>query len=304
VVGTEKQMREYLEALYTELAYVGKGLRARGLYPESVYIGGGTPTALPLSMLDEFLARVDEELAPAGAELTVEAGRPDTITFEKAMCMGRMGARVAINPQTMNDETLERIGRGHSAADIITAFEYMRAAGVRYINADVIAGLPKEDISDFVHTLEECIRMGAENITVHTLALKKGSYLRERDGTEFYYGHEPGGGTAAGMLRTADVMLTEHGMGPYYLYRQKQTIGNLENIGYAMRGMECVYNMRMMQERQTVIALGAGAVSKVYFRNEDRIERIFNVADTELYIARVDEMLERKRGLFENDIRY
>jgi len=376
-------MAEYLEALYRELSFVTSGMRELGMYAESVYIGGGTPTALPAPMLEELLARVAEGIpcrqaslpapmpeellarvaegipcrqaslpatvpeellarvaegipcrqaslpAPmpeellvrvaegsprrpaamcanglgalrAVAEFTVEAGRPDTITYEKATLMARAGARVSVNPQTMNEITLKRIGRAHTAADVKTAFELVRAAGVKLVNADVIAGLPGEGLPDFVHTLEEVMRMGAENITIHTLALKKGSAMREHDGTDYYYDDGPGGGAAAEMLGAADGMLTARGMGPYYLYRQKQTVGNLENVGYAAAGAECVYNMRMMQERQAVIALGAGAVSKLYFREEDRIERVFNVADAGLYIARIDEMIERKRGFFEN----
>ena len=295
-VGTEKQMREYLDVLYCELDYVSKRMREAGLFPESVYIGGGTPTALPLSMFDELLGRVKGGLYMEGAEFTVEAGRPDTITYEKASIMAKAGARVSVNPQTMNDETLRLIGRDHTAADSKEAFETVRAAGVKLVNADIIAGLPGEGAGDFRHTLEETVKTGAENITIHTLALKKGSALLEKNGTEQYYSNFAG---AAVMLREADAVLSGKGMFPYYLYRQKQTVGNLENTGYAALGAECVYNMRMMQEKQTVIALGAGAVSKLYFPEEDRIERVFNVADNGLYIERAQEMIERKRAIFE-----
>ena len=320
-VGTEKQMREYLDALREEISFVGRGMKACGMYPESVYIGGGTPTALPLPMFEELLGYVREELLPDGAaaggglpgvELTVEAGRPDTITYEKAVCMARMNARVSVNPQTMNDRTLERIGRGHTAADVAAAFEHVRAAGVRLVNTDVIAGLPGEGLGDFLYTLDETMKLGAENITIHTLALKKGSALREQSVTKGslsddkptdqswqhrYYNSEEGG-EAAVMLREADKRLTERGLAPYYLYRQKQTVGNLENVGYAVSGAECIYNMRMMQEKQTVVALGAGAVSKVYFGAEDRVERVFNVADTGLYIKCLEEMKDRKKPIF------
>ena len=294
--GTEKQMGAYLEALYEELSYVAEGMRRRGMIPECVYIGGGTPTALTTSMLEELLARVNVELAPGGkAEFTVEAGRPDTITFEKASCIARAGAgRISVNPQTMNDSSLVRIGRRHTAADTEAAFENVRAAGIKAVNADIIAGLPGEDAGDFSHTVERILKLAPENVTVHTLALKKGSALRENDPYYSYIGD----GAAGEGLRIAGRRLTEAGMAPYYLYRQKQTVGNLENTGYAAPGAECLYNMRMMQEKQTVIAMGAGAVSKLYFPAEDRVERVFNMADTGLYIERIGEMKERKRKLF------
>jgi len=287
-VGTEKQMGEYLDALFKELDFMPRGIRA-----ESVYIGGGTPTALPYPMFEELLSRVNEKLLHDETELTVEAGRPDTIDMRKAESMAKLDARVSVNPQTMKDETLKLIGRAHTAADSIEAFGIVRAAGVKNINADIIAGLPGENVRDFENTLE---KTDAENITLHTLALKKGSALRERDGTEAYYSDAS---DTAEMLKVADKKLSERGMEPYYLYRQKQTVGNLENTGYSKSGLECVYNMRMMQERQCVVALGAGAVSKLYFRDEDRIERVFNVADTGLYVARLHDMIERKRRLFE-----
>jgi len=298
-VGSERQMREYLDALYREIDFVAGGMRARGMRAESVYVGGGTPTALTAAMLEELLGRVGEAFLAGGVEFTVEAGRPDSITYEKALCIARAGAtRASVNPQTMNDETLGRIGRAHLAADIYTAFEHVRAAGAPIVNADVIAGLPGEGVADFEHTVAEMLKLGAENITLHTLSLKKGSAMRESDPDYSYYADAS---TAEKMLRMGDEILSGAGMGPYYLYRQKQTVGNLENVGYAGAGTECVYNIRMMQERQTVVALGAGAVSKLYFPAEDRIERVFNMADTGLYIERIGEMIERKRRVFEGE---
>jgi oxygen-independent coproporphyrinogen-3 oxidase len=261
-------------------------------------------------MLDELLAIVNEEFLSEGmrlvsndagcvsssTEFTVEAGRPDSISFEKALSIKNAGAtRISVNPQSMDDRTLERIGRAHKSADIFTAFENVRAAGIGVVNADVIAGLPGEGPGQFHNTLSELLKLSPENITVHTLALKKGSALRENNPI---FSYSADAGAAEEMLRVAAEMLTESGMAPYYLYRQKQTVGNLENTGYAFPGMECIYNMRMMQERQSVVALGAGAVSKLYFPAEDRIERIFNMADTGLYIEQIDEMLERKMRMF------
>ena len=294
-VGTEKQMAAYLAALYEELSYVAGGMRRRGMRAESVYIGGGTPTALTASMLEELLGRVNEAFIAAGAEFTVEAGRPDTIAYEKALLIARAGAtRVSVNPQAMNDATLERIGRRHKAADTRAAFENVRAAGIPIVNADIIAGLPGEGTEDFRRTLEGTLALSPENVTVHTLALKKGSALGESSP-----GYQYTARSAAGeMLRIAGEWLGGAGMAPYYLYRQKLMVENLENTGYTLPGMECVYNMRMMQEKQTVIALGAGAASKLYYPAEDRVERVFNMADTGLYIERIREMVERKRKLF------
>ncbi|MDR3305963.1 MAG: coproporphyrinogen dehydrogenase HemZ [Clostridiales Family XIII bacterium] len=297
-VGTEKEMLRYLDALYLEIGAAGAGMRDAGLRAESVYIGGGTPTALGTGMLEDLLARVNEELplrTDGSTEFCVEAGRPDTISYLKALVMAREGAsRISINAQSMRERTLSAIGRGHLASDMTEAFENARAAGIGIINTDVIAGLPGEGTEDFKYTIDGVAGLGPENITVHTLAIKKGSRVREAD-PEYSYS---GGGRAEKMLRLADERMAAGGLLPYYLYRQKQTVDNLENIGYAKDGLECVYNMRVMQERQTVVALGAGANSKLYFPREDRIERVFNAADTGLYIERIEEMIERKRVIF------
>jgi oxygen-independent coproporphyrinogen-3 oxidase len=309
-VGNERDMMRYLEALYQELDFSGAQMRAHGIRAEAVYIGGGTPTALRASMLEDLLARVSEQIpglqtavgipaaaeTRAGAEFCVEAGRPDTISYLKALVIAREGAtRISVNPQSLRDQTLSAIGRSHLASDFQEAFDNVRAAGIGIVNSDVIAGLPGETEDDFAQTLDAVIARGPENITVHTLSVKRGSKVREQDPGYSYSGK----GVAAKMLRIADERMTATGMGPYYLYRQKQTVDNLENIGYATFGTECAYNMRAMQERQTVCALGAGAVSKLYFPEGNRIERVFNVADVGLYCGRIAEMIERKRTMFE-----
>jgi len=298
-VASEKLMGRYLEALYRELDFVGLGMKRLGLTAESVYIGGGTPTVLTVSMLEDLLARVEAVIPPVpdGAERTVEAGRPDTISYLKALTLKREGvSRVSVNPQSLNEKTLSAIGRRHLASDFEQAFETVRASGIEMINTDVIAGLPGETTEDFRRTIEGVLALEPDNVTVHTLAVKRGSRLHEADPGYQYYSKEAGT-----MLELADERLSGIGMEPYYLYRQKQTVDNLENVGYAKKGIECVYNIRIMQERQTVLALGAGASTKLYFPEEDRIERVFNVADAELYIERAMDMIDRKRPFFERN---
>ena len=297
-VGSEKQMNRYLESLHKEIDFVADEMSKLGMKAESVYIGGGTPTALTHSMLDELLCRTKESFITENTEFTVEAGRPDSITYGKVQSIANAGAgRISINPQTMNDKTLGLIGRDHKAKDIYTAFENAKSVGIKIINTDIIAGLPGETEADFRNSLEEILKFEPNNLTVHTLSIKKGSALREQDLMLSYNGT----GMAGEMIRIADRELSAKGMNPYYMYRQKQTVDNLENTGYAIPGTACVYNMRMMQEKQTVIALGAGAVSRKYFPDTDRIERVYNIAESTLYSERIDEMFERKKVLFTCD---
>jgi oxygen-independent coproporphyrinogen-3 oxidase len=285
----------YLAALYREMDFVAEGLARKGLFAESLYIGGGTPTALNEADLDELLGRARRRFAGAKlAEFTVEAGRPDTITAEKLRVMRRHGAdRVSINPQSMNDETLARIGRDHTAEDVRRAFRLAREAGVPRVNADLIAGLPGEDAADFERSLRAVLEFAPENVTIHALAVKRAARFKERD-AEYGYARAE---TAAEMLRLAAAALAEAAYAPYYLYRQKQTVGNLENAGYARDGKLGLYNVRIMEERQTIVALGAGASSKLYVPSENRLTRAFNASNYEIYAERLDEMLERKRRL-------
>ncbi|MDR2088500.1 MAG: coproporphyrinogen dehydrogenase HemZ [Clostridiales Family XIII bacterium] len=285
----------YLAALYREMDFVAEGLARKGLFAESLYIGGGTPTALNEADLDGLLGRARLRFAGAKlAEFTVEAGRPDTITAEKLRVMRRHGAdRVSINPQSMNDETLARIGRDHTAEDVRRAFRLARAAGVPRINADLIAGLPGEDAADFGRSLRAVLELAPENVTIHALAVKRAARLKERDAEYSYERAE----TAAEMLRLAADALAEAAYAPYYLYRQKQTVGNLENTGYARDGKLGLYNVRIMEERQTIVALGAGASSKLYVPSENRLTRAFNASNYEIYAERLEEMLARKRRL-------
>lgn len=292
-VAPAEEHAAYLENLLKETEYMGRLAREHGTELESIYIGGGTPTTLTADQLDRLISCIGASFGidPSAVEFTVEAGRPDTITKEKLDTIKRLGiSRISINPQSMKDKTLCLIGRDHSADDIREAFRTARETGFNVINADVIAGLPEEDEKDFEATLEEIIGLGAENITVHTLSVKKGSRLKENDPDYYRRNTE----TVSGMLDRSGAMLRSAGFKPYYIYRQKHQMGALENVGWCRPGLHSIYNIRIMEDRQTVIGLGAGAVGKVYYPDEDRLERIANVSNYRIYSERFDEMLARK----------
>ncbi|MDO4481293.1 MAG: coproporphyrinogen dehydrogenase HemZ [Bacillota bacterium] len=300
-VAGRAEIERYLEALHKEIEYVSGRMKERGIKTESFYIGGGTPTALDSDQLDRLLGKIFESFDfSCCSEFTVEAGRPDTITEDKLKIIRKYGiGRISINPQSMNLKTLEAIGRLHSPEQIKEAFAMARNAGIEIINMDLIAGLPGENLDDFKRTLSLVTEMEPENITVHTLALKRASRLKEED-SDFNYREVE---KLSQMVDFSRNLMESLGYRPYYLYRQKYMVGNLENIGYAKPGTECVYNIKTMDERQTMIALGAGGISKMYYPEENRIERAANVSNYEIYIDRIDEMLERKEQLiFANSI--
>ena len=283
----------YLDDLLKEISYAGYLAKQNGTDLESIYIGGGTPTTLSASQLETLIRRVSDAYGvdPVSLEFTVEAGRPDTITKEKLDSLRALGIRrISINPQSMKDKTLNLIGRDHSADDIRSGFRLARETGFDVINADLIAGLPEEEISDFKESLREIIELGAENITIHTLSVKSGSRLKEND-PEYY---RKNADTVSGMLDLSRSMLTSAGYRPYYIYRQKHQIGALENVGWCLPGKHSIYNIRIMEDKQTVIGLGAGAVGKVYHPAGDRIDRIANVSNYRIYSERFDEMISRK----------
>ena len=288
----EDAAAKYLKALYKEIAAVSEMMEQRGLYAESIYIGGGTPTSLTDSMFSEMVQSVSGAfLRPKTVEFTVECGRPDTITEAKLKAIKTAGAgRISINPQTMKQRTLELIGRHHTPVQIEEAFALARSCGMECINMDLIAGLPQESPEDFEGSLRKVTGLGPENITVHTLAVKRGSRLIEEDsGYSYRQGRK-----VRQMLEKGSAILKEEGYEPYYLYRQKHMAGNFENVGYCRGNTASLYNMRIMEEDQTIIALGAGGISKVYYPAEDRLERVANVSNYEIYIDRIDEMIKRK----------
>lgn len=263
-----------------------------GLWPEAIYIGGGTPTTLTAAQLDDLLNTVKQNMdLTRTLEFTVEAGRPDTITPDKLEIMKNHGVkRISINPQSMKEKTLEIIGRSHQPEDIVNAFQISDRVGIPIVNADLIAGLPEEEPEDFTETLKKIIDLEPENITVHTLAVKRASKLIELDKDYHYRQAE----CVKKMLNDGRKMLAERGYRPYYLYRQKHMAGAFENVGYCKEDTPCIYNIRIMEEHQTILALGAGGISKMYYPEENRLERVPNVSNYEIYISRIDEMLDRK----------
>ncbi|MDL2205879.1 coproporphyrinogen dehydrogenase HemZ [Eubacteriales bacterium OttesenSCG-928-N13] len=290
-IGNGKLVPPYIDALLAEMRGAAALMNRLHMRPRACYMGGGTPTSLSASQLDKVLAEA-KQLFPNAREWTVEAGRPDTIDAAKLDVMRRHDiSRISINPQSFSDETLVRIGRAHTSEDTIRAFELARAHGFDSINMDLICALPGETLSDFTRTLARAIEMDPESITVHTLAIKHGSKLSESRSAQV------DAVSAQSMVDQARAQLGDHAYLPYYLYRQKYMAGNLENVGYAKRGHACLYNIDIMEETAPVLALGAGAITKWLFPRERRIERAPNVKNIEQYIARVAEMVERKRAL-------
>lgn len=287
----------YLAALEEEIGACAAMAKAAGMHAESIYIGGGTPTSLSAGQLDRLLGLIEEGFTgPLTKEATIEAGRPDTITEAKLEAAKRHGfGRISINPQSMKQETLERIGRDHTPEDIRRAFRMTRASGDWTVNADIIAGLPGEDADDIVRALEEIISLGAENITVHSLAVKRTSRLKEKD-PEYHYKR---GKAVRDMLDAARKILEESGYRPYYLYRQKHMSGALENVGYALPGTESLYNVRIMDEHQSILAMGAGAIGKDYDPVSRQLVRVPNVKDYKVYTERIGEMIQRKERMFQ-----
>ena len=227
-------------------------------------------------------------------EFTVEAGRPDTVTKEKLDTIKRLGCtRISINPQTMNDAVLKNIGRRHTAEDTVRAFLLARECGFDNINTDLIAGLPGDTAESFENTVNSVLRLDPESITVHSLSMKRSSALTVSGSfPEALMGEE-----AAKMVSYARNTLKTHGLAPYYMYRQSKTVGNLENVGYAKKGAECLYNVYTMDETHTILACGASAVSKLREPSGSYIERIFNFKYPYEYISRFNELLERKKGV-------
>lgn len=293
------QVDAYLDALERELDYVAAKNYHRKL--NSIYIGGGTPTTLEPYQLDRLIRKIrcNFDLSHC-IEFTVEAGRPDSITKEKLQVLRNNGiSRISINPQTMKQETLDIIGRHHTVDQTIESFKLARSLGFDNINMDLIMGLPEENIDDVRHTMEVLKELDPDNITIHSLAIKRAARLNIfKDRYE-----------SMQMVNTQEHMdlcadyCKKMGLSPYYLYRQKGMAGNMENVGYAKPGKAGVYNVLIMEERQTIIACGAGSSTKRVWQeaNPDgthRIERCENVKDVAQYISRIDEMIERKQKLF------
>ena len=295
-IGDGKLVAPYVAALLREIELCRALMDEAGYTVRAAYIGGGTPTAIPCRDLERILTAAQAAF-PGAAEWTVEAGRPDTIDRENLQMLKNHGVgRISVNPQSFSDDTLRRIGRAHTGADTLAAYRLARALGFDDINMDVIAALPGETVEDFAHTLDVIEDLAPDSVTVHALAIKRSSRLHEQ--LTVAGGHTQTNAEGAdAMIRMARQRLTARGYRPYYLYRQKYMAGNLENVGYAMPGKACLYNIGNMEETVSVLALGAGAISKWLFDRALRIERAPNVRNIEEYIARTDEMVQRKRAV-------
>ena len=293
IASAEKLIPDYIRLLCREIEYTAAKARESGMNLETVYIGGGTPTSLDENDLETLLDCLNRNFAASGTrEFTVEAGRPDTITREKLRVMKKAGVtRISINPQSFSDDVLKNIGRRHTAADILEKFALARDEGFDRINMDFIAGLPGDTPAGFENSMNVALSLGPENITVHTLALKTSANLvTEKE--ELTVCRD-----TAQMTNTAAQKLGAAGYIPYYMYRQSKSVGNLENVGYALPGTECLYNIYMMEEIHTVIAVGGGAVSKLIAPG-GALERVYNFKYPYEYISRFDEIIKRKDGCF------
>jgi len=284
----------YVDALKNEIEAISKTSFVKSRTIETIYFGGGTPSALTAGQIDEILASLFDNINLQHVkEITFEAGRPDTIDEEKLAILLKYNIqRICINPQTLNDKTLRIIGRKHTCSDFYDKFKLARSMGFNHINCDIIAGLPNETTEEFSHTLSELQKLNPESITVHTMSIKHGSYL---DMNYDMYTMSASN-TVNSMLDIAHSSLSLYGKIPYYMYRQKNMLGNLENVGYCIPGHECLYNIYIMEEVQSIIALGAGGSTKLV--SNGRIERVFNVKEVSEYIKRIDEMIQRKQALF------
>ena len=281
----------YVEALCREIELAGRLLRERGVHISCAYMGGGTPTTLSAGQLHKILSAVENFLPMERcAEFTVEAGRPDTITADKLETLKRHGIhRISINPQTLEEHVLEAIGRRHTPGDIPQGYALARTVGFDCVNMDLIAGLPRDSFDGFRRSLEGVLALDPENVTVHTLALKKGSALMERGGSL------PGGDEVAKMLDFSREVLTNRGYIPYYLYRQKYMSGSLENVGWAKPGTESLYNIVMMEELQSVLSLGAGGITKLVDPGNRKIVRLGNPKYAKEYLEGWDKVAAAKR---------
>ena len=301
IMGNKKLVNPYLEALIYEIREMKKYIDERGLNIETVYFGGGTPTAVNNEEFELIMQEAYDAFVKGKGlkEFTVECGRPDSITKEKLATMKKFNVtRISINPQTMNDETLKMIGRGHNSNDVIEKFNLARSMGFNDINMDMIIGLPGEGIKEVLHTKEEILKLHPDSLTVHGLSLKRASILYEnfilKKGIQVKKQAE-----LADMYEESRNLAQKLGLHPYYMYRQKNMVGNMENLGYSRKGAECIYNIQMIEDKQTIIALGADAVSKVVFLDEGRIERFANIKDIREYCNRIEEMVEGKKKLLD-----
>ena len=293
-IGKKTELLDpYLEALMQEIAITGKLLQASGRTLRTIYIGGGTPTTLTTPQMERLLGTIQDSFDLSRCiEYTVEGGRPNTLDPDKLRAIRQGGAdRISINPQTMESHVLQAVGRPHKAEDIVRAYRQALDAGFEAINMDLIAGLPKDSVDGFRRSLDAVLEMNPANITVHTLALKKGADLFERR-VEL-----PSFAEAAQMVRYANETLRNHKFKPYYLYRQKYMSGSFENVGWSRDNFDCLYNIYMMEEIHTILSLGGGGMNKVNFP-DGSLKRFHNPKFPEQYIEMLDDVLRQKEEMF------
>lgn len=294
--GNKKLVEPYLKALSYEIKEMSKYVKEKNLKIETIYFGGGTPTSINNEEFENLMNLIYNSFIKENSprEFTVECGRPDSITLEKLKTMKRYNVtRISINPQTMNDKTLKLIGRNHTSKDVIEKFKMAKDLGFQDINMDMIIGLPGEGLEEAKHTAKEILKLSPDSLTVHGLSLKRGSIMYEnfilKKGLGLKSQEE-----IMKMYEESRELAKALDIKPYYMYRQKNMVGNMENLGYAKKGKECLYNIEMIEDKQTIIALGADAVTKVVFLEENRLERFANVKDLKGYTERIKEMVEGK----------
>lgn len=290
----KKKIPLYVDLMCEEIRHTGRLIKELDLKLLSVYWGGGTPTALDAESLEKIFIAIEESCdLDSVREYTVEAGRPDTVYKEKLSVLKKHGvSRISINPQTFNDEVLTEIGRHHTSGQTIQAYNLAREMGFNNINADLIAALPKDTPQSFEDSVKKAIEMGFENITVHTFAKKRSSDFSANQ-SEIAHTVK----TAERMVETSQTLLRNAGYKPYYMYRQSKSAGNFENVGYSKSDMECLYNIFMMEEIHSVLAVGGGAVTKLKDPHGAYIERVYNFKYPYEYISRFGETLERKNRI-------
>lgn len=290
----KKIVKPYIHSLIHEMEEMSKFIKEKALKVETIYFGGGTPTSVDNEQFEYIMKNIYNKFICGNniKEFTVECGRPDSLTQSKFITMKKYKVdRISINPQTMNEDTLKLIGRNHTVSDVVEKFKMARNMGFDNINMDIIVGLPSEGLSHIKNTCKEILNLKPDSLTVHGMSVKRGSKLHENM-QEYLQKIEQNELNL--MYKETTKLAEDLGMSPYYMYRQKNMVGNMENIGYSLPERECIYNIEMIEERQTIIALGADAVTKVIFLDENRIERVPNVKDVIEYNKRIDEMVERK----------
>ncbi|MBR2278947.1 MAG: coproporphyrinogen dehydrogenase HemZ [Eubacterium sp.] len=297
IANADEYIAPYVDLLCRELEETAKVAKDLSLRLETIYFGGGTPTTLSAEQLAKIMQTISDNFDLSTLrEYTVEAGRPDTVTPEKLQTVRSLGAdRVSINPQTFSDEVRAKVGRRHTTEQTLSAFDMARGAGFDNINMDFIAGLDGETLQSFQSGIDRAVALGADSVTVHNLALKSAAYLV----TENEYFDLTAKNTASAMVDYAYKALCKNGYAPYYMYRQSKSLGNLENVGYAKDGKECLYNIYMMDETHTVLAAGAGAVTKLRGASYNNIERVYNFKYPYEYIQRFDQVILRKQKVYD-----